>query len=338
MDLRQITYFVALFEEGSVTRAARRVNIVQPALSMQIAKLERHLGQPLFDRTPRAMRPTAAARTLHRLVKPILRDLSAAHRHMVQLAQTDIRGRVTLGVLSSLVGSILPTVLARFAREHPDVELSVADGTSAAFIDMVVAGTLDLAIINHRPGSLGLVAHTLLNEEMVLVGASGAQLAPGQTVAARDLPAMKLALPSPRHGLRVELDRHLAACGLSLSPMLELDSTAGLAELVACSDWCSVLPDLAVARQLRSGALRAWRIVEPRIVRHLVAVYLPQHPVGAAGLRLLEVIQAALLAESGQLQTMIDGPHVEPDTADHHAIPDPARHAGSKIAGNTDDH
>ena len=53
MDLRQISYFVALFEERSVTRAARRVNVVQPALSMQIAKLERELEQKLFERLPK---------------------------------------------------------------------------------------------------------------------------------------------------------------------------------------------------------------------------------------------------------------------------------------------
>jgi LysR family transcriptional regulator, nitrogen assimilation regulatory protein len=75
MDLRQISYFVALFEEGSVTRAARRVNVVQPALSMQIAKLELELEQKLFERLPKKMEPTAATRMLYRLAQPILRDL-----------------------------------------------------------------------------------------------------------------------------------------------------------------------------------------------------------------------------------------------------------------------
>ncbi len=73
MDLRQITYFVALFEEGSVTRAANRLNVVQPAVSMQIARLERDLGQVLFERRSKAMVPTSAGRTLHRLVLPVLR-------------------------------------------------------------------------------------------------------------------------------------------------------------------------------------------------------------------------------------------------------------------------
>jgi DNA-binding transcriptional LysR family regulator len=118
LDLRQITYFVALFEEGSVTRAAQRVHVVQPALSTQIAKLERELNHKLFERAPKAMEPTAAARTLFRLVRPILRDLAQAREQMALLSST-VSGRVTVGVLSSLASSIVPTVLARFAAAFP---------------------------------------------------------------------------------------------------------------------------------------------------------------------------------------------------------------------------
>jgi len=67
MDLKQIHYFIALFEDGSVTRAAKRLNIVQPALSMQISKLEAELHQPLFERGPHGMTPTEAARLMYRL-------------------------------------------------------------------------------------------------------------------------------------------------------------------------------------------------------------------------------------------------------------------------------
>lgn len=156
MDLRQISYFVALFEEGSVTRAAQRMNVVQPALSMQIAKLERELGQRLFDRQPKAMVPTAAGRTLHRLVHPIQRDVADARAAMARLSQT-VSGRVTAGILSSLSMSVIPSVLARFAAAYPEVELSLADGYSSTFIEGVGTGALDLAVINRPARRLGLV-------------------------------------------------------------------------------------------------------------------------------------------------------------------------------------
>jgi LysR family nitrogen assimilation transcriptional regulator len=71
MELRQVQYFICLYEEGSVTRAARRLNIVQPALSMQIAKLEEAFGQQLFERTRQGMLPTAAAPQMYRLFLPV---------------------------------------------------------------------------------------------------------------------------------------------------------------------------------------------------------------------------------------------------------------------------
>ena len=82
MDLRQLYSFACLYEERSVTRAALRLNIVQPALSMQIAKLEEEIGQKLFDRSSQGMIPTPAEHTMHRLFMPILRDFSHARQQM----------------------------------------------------------------------------------------------------------------------------------------------------------------------------------------------------------------------------------------------------------------
>jgi len=70
MELRQLKYFTCLYEEGSVTRAAQRLNIVQPALSMQIAKLEEELGQTLFERSSKGMHPTEAGDQAYRLFMP----------------------------------------------------------------------------------------------------------------------------------------------------------------------------------------------------------------------------------------------------------------------------
>lgn len=306
MDLRQMSYFVALFEEGSVTRAAQRVHVVQPALSMQIAKLERELDQKLFERTPKAMEPTAAARTLYRLVQPILRDLAQAREQMARLSST-VSGRVRMGILSSLASSVIPNVLARFTTAYPEVEVSMADGYSATFIDWVNGGKLDLAIINKPTRKLGLLTHHLMDEEMVVVGGRETSLPVPIPVAMQDLLRLKLVLPSKRHGLRIELDRHLEAEGLALAPELELDSPPGLADFVARSDWFTVLPSLAVSRRLQDGSLKAYRIVTPRITRQLVAIHLPRQPMSAAATRLLDVIAEELAETSRLLQTLITG-------------------------------
>src|SRR5690349_25033466 len=113
MDLKQIQYFIALFEDGSVTRAAKRLNIVQPALSMQISKLEAELGQALFERGPHGMTPTDAARQMYRLYTPIMRDIEHA---LVKLSRQDVivTGRVSLGMVAPGTKSVLADSLATF--------------------------------------------------------------------------------------------------------------------------------------------------------------------------------------------------------------------------------
>lgn len=302
MDLRQINYFLALYEEGSVTRAAQRMNVVQPALSMQIAKLERELEQKLFDRTPKRMVPTAAGRTLHRLVTPIQRDLAAAMSHMANLSGT-ISGEVSVGVLSSVTRSVIPGVLIGFARDYPEVEISIADGYSQTFIEWVNAGKLDLAVINRPARRLGLESIPLLEEEMVLVSAKGN--VPPMVRSLSDAAQLKLVLPSKRHGLRAELERHMAGLATDLEPRLELDSTDSIADLVARSDWFTVLPSIAVHRQLMDGSLTAHAIGRSRIARHLVVVHQARHPPGPAAMLLIERLREALVAARAALQPKI---------------------------------
>ncbi|MFJ1260987.1 LysR family transcriptional regulator, partial [Cupriavidus sp. CuC1] len=149
MDLKQIQYFIALFEDGSVTRAAKRLNIVQPALSMQIAKLEEEFGQKLFDRIPHGMVPTAAGRMMYRLFLPITRDLANARQQLMQ-REEQVAGSISIGMVASETESVLVGSLVRFNARYPNVEVSVADGFSATLIDLVSAGQLDAAVV-HKP-------------------------------------------------------------------------------------------------------------------------------------------------------------------------------------------
>jgi LysR family nitrogen assimilation transcriptional regulator len=281
MDLRQINYFVALFEERSVTRAANRLNVVQPAVSMQLAKLERDLGQQLFERRSKAMVPTSAGRTLHRLVVPVLRDLTIAREHMAKLSGV-VSGRITVGILASLAASFVPAMLIAFARTHPEVEVVIIDGYSSTFIELVNQGAIDFAIINKPPRRLGIVVEPLVEEQMVHVTAGGrcSDFAP-EPIRAADLPSEKLVLPSRRHGLRLELDRYFEARDVMLELRMEMDSIDGICEVVAQSDWSTILPSLAVRRGVAEGRL-AIRPLEPAMTRQLAIIHHPRHPLTPA--------------------------------------------------------
>jgi DNA-binding transcriptional LysR family regulator len=289
MDLKQIQYFIALFEDGSVTRAAKRLNIVQPALSMQISKLEAELRQTLFVRGPHGMTPTEAARLMYRLYTPIMRDIDQARE---QLSRRDaiITGRVALGMVASEAQSVLPESLAKFNALFPQVEVSVADGFSAQLIDAVEAGRLDAAIINKPRGRLSLDVLPLLDEEMVLVTSvvHGPELP--TTIDLANLPEVELVLPTRRNGLRGVLDAALMAAHVVIKPTFEIDLLSTIVQFVEQSNVATILPRVVVRHKVDEGTLRAHTIASPPIVRHIILVSHPKRPIGPAAHALIEII------------------------------------------------
>lgn len=221
MDLRQIQYFMCLYEEGSVTRAARRLNIVQPALSMQIAKIESEFGRKLFERTAQGMQSTAEARAMYQLLTPVLRDLNNAQQQISNLNGA-IAGRVSIGMVTSVSQSVLVDTLAEFTARYPAVETTVNEGYSADLIDWLTSGSLDVAVVN-RPSKPGnVILEPIIEEEFVVVSSrtQGPKLPP--RVKLEQLAGHKLVLPSKRNGLRAIIDRQVEHLGDAFAPKLEV--------------------------------------------------------------------------------------------------------------------
>ncbi|GLC97550.1 transcriptional regulator [Cupriavidus sp. TA19] len=306
MDLKQIQYFIALFEDGSVTRAAKRLNIVQPALSMQIARLEEEFGQKLFERIPHGMVPTAAGRMMYRLFLPIVRDISGARQQMMQ-REEQMAGRITLGMVASETESVLVDSLARFNARYPNVEVSVADGFSTALIDLVSAGQLDAAVVHRQRGRLALQVQAMHDEEMVLV--TSAEHGPDlpESVEMAKLPALELVLPTKRHGLRVVLDTATQAQDVTLAPKFEIDILGTIVRFVQATRFVTVLPRIVVQRAVEDGRLRMHTIVAPRIVRHLVCVSHPQRPLSTATEAFIAIVTEEIRRVSGMEQAPIEG-------------------------------
>src|SRR6478609_1252851 len=149
MELRQLEYLVAVAEEANFTRAAERIHVAQPAVSAQIQRLERELGQTLVDRSRRAVRLTAAGEAVlpyARAALAAVRTMGVAAEELTQL----VRGTVTIGTVTSHNVDI-PQLLADFHAEHPNVEITLGTDTSDNLIESVRAGKLDLAIASVGP-------------------------------------------------------------------------------------------------------------------------------------------------------------------------------------------
>jgi LysR family transcriptional regulator, nitrogen assimilation regulatory protein len=291
VDFRQIQYFLALVEDGSMTQAAKRLNVVQPTLSMQIAKLEEELGQRLFERRRQGMVPTTAGRLMYRLFTPILRDMEAARAQLVQRSEV-VTGHVSLGLLSSLAESVLPEALLRFNAAYPHVEVTVSVGYSTHLVDWVSNGQVDAAIINKPRGKLSLVAEPLAEEDMLLVAGklTGPSLPPSIRLARLPELELDLVLPTRRHGLRGILDTAAQQEDVVLTPKFEVDVLGAIVRLVESSGFVTTLPRVVVQRAVNDGALRVCPILSPRIVRQVVRVSHPRRPLSAAAHALVDLV------------------------------------------------
>jgi len=313
MEFRQIQYFACLFEESSVTRAARRLGIVQPALSMQIGKLEQELGQKLFERSTQGMIPTATGLQMYRLFQPVLQDFANAQDQMLK-SDEELSGRVRIGMIGSIAQGVLAETLTDFSRLNPRVMVSVTEGYSSVLADWVAGGQIDAAIINNPRRALPLNIEPIVDEDLLLLTGSRNDTQLPQQIPLRAVATLKLVLPTRQHGLRAVVENFAQNENLSLAPVCETDSLATLVELVERAGLATVLPRVAVRSLLAQRRLIGLAIVSPRLSRLVVVVTNPRRTFSPATAAFVAQLTSRIRALGGEQATSSQGLQVAPAT------------------------
>jgi DNA-binding transcriptional LysR family regulator len=174
MELRHLRYFVAVAEEGHVTRAAERLGIQQPPLSQQIQALERELDAPLFRRKPRGVELTPAGLALLDEARAILARTEAAVAATKRAAQGEA-GRIGLGFTSSAsFHPFVPRAIRAFRERHPLVALALEESGTTELVAALRARAIDAAFVRSPVGeSADIFVRPLLEETMVAALPSG---------------------------------------------------------------------------------------------------------------------------------------------------------------------
>jgi DNA-binding transcriptional LysR family regulator len=224
VELHQLEYFVAVAEELSFTRGARRAHVVQSAVSAAITRLERELNAPLFERTRRRVALTDAGSALLPEARATLAAAQSA-RDAVAAVRGGLRGTVSLGIMLSNGPVDLATVLGRFHTDHPEVVVharQAAEGTAAHLRDLR-DGALDVALVALAgPPPAGIVAHPIASEYLVLLAAVDGPLAGRASVGLDDMAAEPFIESPPGWGNRAVADRAFAARGLQRTVRFEV--------------------------------------------------------------------------------------------------------------------
>jgi len=274
MELRQLEYLVAVAEEANFTRAAERIRVAQPAVSVQIQRLERELGQTLVDRSRRAVRLTAAGEAVlphARAALAAVRAMGVAADEVTQL----VRGTVTIGTVTSHNVDI-PQLLADFHAEHPNVEITLRTETSDNLIENVRSGRLDVAIASVGPDEVpdGLSVEVVTDEAIKAAVCLADPLAKRKKIRLADLRDRTLIALPVGAGIRYQFDRACAKAGVSPRIAFEASTPLALADLAGRGLGVAIVPAsvpggradlhaLTFVPELRGRLVLAWRSAGP---------------------------------------------------------------------------
>ena len=274
-DPTRLAALVAVAEAGSITRAAERLGYSPPALSQQLAKLERETGATLLVRSHRGARLTDAGELLVARARRVLDEMEQARHELARLTGLS-GGTLRLGTFQTAGTHLLPPVLSAFRRAHPDVELSVANYEPPDGVTAVAAGEVDLALTHTYepadPVSLpaSVRAEPVLVEELVLVTAPGHVLADGAArLPLAGLAGQPLISMAPDHPPRQGVEAALARAGATPAVRVESPVYALVCALVSAGLGVAVVPEM-VARTTATPV--GMRLLEPGDLRRTISV------------------------------------------------------------------
>lgn len=288
MDSGQLEAFVRVARTGNLGPVAAELFLTQPALTARVQKLERELGGPLFIRSRRGMRLTAAGRAFLPYAERTLETIAEASRVVTDLTAS-ATGALAIGAPPAISTYLLPGLLRELAAVHPTIELSVRGGHSDQILEMVVRDEVQVALIRELSHP-DLVTERVFEDELVLVCARDHRLAQRGTVTIEQVADERFVL----------FDRASSFADIALTlfqrarlrprAFLEMDNTEAAAQMVIRGIGVALLPRTAITYSLAEGDLVELHLLDtPQMRRPVAAIHRRDVPLTAPALAFLEL-------------------------------------------------
>ena len=217
MNLRQIDAFRAVMESGTVSRAAKRLSVSQPAVSKLIQNFEQAIGLVLFDRTRGRLSPTAEATMLFEEVERLFGGLSSIKTFAEEI-RTLHHGSLRIGVMPALSTGFIQEVVADFVRDYPQAQISIHARSSLKLVDWLVAGHLDIGVTSHPVEHPELMQISICRRQLVCILPLGHPLAKRRKLRPVDLSGERFISFTRDSHVRQALDQIFAAGGVRAHP------------------------------------------------------------------------------------------------------------------------
>jgi LysR family transcriptional regulator, nitrogen assimilation regulatory protein len=302
MELRQLRYFVAIVDHGSLSRAARVLHIAQPALSQQIRQLEEELSAQLLHRSAQGVMSTDAGKTFYEHAQAILKQVDDAKWAVAQSTDKP-SGTVALGVPQSVSSALALPLLTAVREQYPEISLQLTEELSGNLIEQLKSGRINLAVL-FDDGQLGAFVTTpLVEEDMLFITRTESLFATKKkSIPLAQAVRAPLILPSSQHGVRTRIENIVRAAGLSIDNVIDINSIAILKSALLADIGATILPVAPVLSEIEHGELIAYPITGASISRTVSLCSSRSIPLtnAAAAVRRLVLDVTSELCTSGQ--------------------------------------
>lgn len=274
MNLHQLKVFHAVAHAGNFSHAAQRLFLSQPAVSVQVRRLEQSLGVPLVEVYGRQVHLTQAGLRLREYADQILRVEKDAEEAMAEF-QDPSRGSVRVGASTTPGTYLLPALIAAFRRVHPGMRVSLVVENTRTITGQLLTNELDLGIVGEEtPRETGLMLEPWMTDQMVIIAPPGHALARSGAVSPEAVLAEPLILRESGSSTRDVFMATVQARGLRAEPVLELSNTEAVKQAVIAGLGLAVVSLLTVQAEVQIGRLEVLNVPDLRLERQL---YLAWH-------------------------------------------------------------
>lgn len=288
MRLSDLETLAAAVREGSLSAAARRLFLTQPAVSARLKRLEREVGEPLLRRSGQGVAPTAAGRRLCERAETLLEEVRRLREEVA--GDAPLTGPLAIGATDLVSIYHLPPILRRFRRCHPKCELALRVEGTAPLVALLGSGEVELALGTLPITDPEIEARPLFRDELVVVAPPGHPRAGRAGVRPEDLAAETWISHKPESVTRRLVEGFFATHGVRLRVAMEISSPEAIKKLVAARLGIAPLPWCAVRREVREGRLAVVRPRGFRLERHSGLLLRRGRPLGRAAAAFREIL------------------------------------------------
>jgi len=305
LKFRHLRMVEALVRLQSLTRASAHLGLTQPALTKAIRELEDLVGERLFDRHPRGVRPTAAGLKLDAFARRALADLGRLAASL-DASDAPLTTTVTVGALPVAAVGLLPSVMQRVRRFHPQLRIRLVEGRTEDLLSKLEAGEVDLVVgrLYAPPAPDDFRRDALYAEPISVMARTGHPLHRIRRPTVRDLAEQDLVLPEFSQRIAHDIAHFMENIGLSASPgSIRSTSRGFIREMILSTDMITIMPRLVMGGDLLRGLVRVAPVTCPNMARPAGVISHPRRELSPGARRLIEVIVETLadLAASGDV-------------------------------------